>query len=326
MIKQEYDIGKKDFSVWSQQHWDVSHVTLTGKPTYEQFCQVSYAFDYTRFVLITIDKLYIGDNVYDNGNKRSLEESISLLVSEDGIKIPPLTKMVLNANDSTTYRIIDGEIYTEDLKTIIHKEKTPTMLVIPSFVERIGNFAFCGCEDISQIILGDGLKSIGKYAFAWVENQKEIVIPDSVASLGVGAFYGCNIERLKLPNQLQEISDECFLFNQIEELVIPSTVRRIGNEVFRGAFFDKVIIPEGVESIGFDAFEFLEEIELPSTLKEIAPDFYYEEVVDDSTHPPYITISKNNPKYYTKDGTLYFKSNNQMALDSKYNGIVNNDN
>lgn len=321
-----FDIGKEDFSVWNKEHEHVSHILLTGKATYEQFCQTSCAFNYTLFSFVTIDNLNILDMAYENGDKRNLEERISIFVTEDGIKVTPLDKMVLNANDSTTYRIMNGDILTEDLKTIIHKEQISPKFVVHSAVERIGNFAFCGCDEISQIILNDGLKSIGKYAFAWVENQKEILIPNSVISLGIGAFYGCNVERLKLSNQLQEIPDECFLFNQIEDLKIPSSVRRIGNEVFRGAWFEKVIVPEGVESIGFDVFENLKEIELPSTLKEIAPDFYYEEVVDDSIHPPYITISKDNPKYYAKDGTLYFKANDQVALDSVYNGIVNNDN
>lgn len=322
MEKQVYDIGKEEFSVWSQEHREVPHMILTGKTTYEQFCQMSCAFDHTKFDFITINNLYIRDNVYEDRYKRNIEETISILVTEDGIEVTPLDKMVLNANGTTTYRIVGGDIYTEVLKNIIHKEQKPSKLVIPSSIERIGNFAFCGYDEISQIILNDGLKSIGKYAFAWVENIKEVLIPNSVTTLGIGAFYGCNIERLKLSNQLQEIPDECFLFNQIEDLDIPSSVRRIENEVFRGAWFEKVIVPEGVESIGFDAFENLKGIELPSTLKEIASDFYYEEVVDDSTHPPYITISKDNPKYYAKEGTLYFRASNQIALDSAYNGIV----
>lgn len=323
---QVFDMGKEDFSIWSKEHENVSHILLTGKATYEQFCQMSCAFNYAQFRFVTIDNLYILDVTYENGNKRNLKEVISFLVAEDGIKVAPLDKMILNANSPTTYRIIDGEVYTEDFKTIIHKEQIPPKFEIPSSVERIGDFAFGGCENLFQIILNDGLKSIGKYAFAWVENIKEVVIPNSVTALGVGAFYGCNIERLKLSNQLQEIPDKCFLFNQIDDLDIPSSIRRIGNEVFRGAWLEKATIPEGVENIGFDAFENLKKIELPSTLKEIASDFYYEEVVDDSSHPPYITISKDNPKYYAKDGTLYFKANNQIALDSKYNGVVNYDN
>ena len=232
--------------------------------------------------------------------------------------------MTINTNGIATYQIIDGDILTNDLRTLIHKGTVASKFIVPSTIERIGNYAFCGCSEISQVILNEGLKSIGNYAFAWVEELLEIIIPDSVSTLGIGAFYACGIERLKLSNHLQDIPNECFLFNQLEELEIPTSVRRIGNEVFRGALFNNIIIPEGVESIGFDAFECLNEIEFPSTLKEIAPDFYYEEVVDDSTHPPYIKISKDNPKYYSKDGTLYFKSSNQVALDSIYNGIFDN--
>lgn len=323
MEKNVFDIGKEDFSVWIKEHEKVLHIVLMGRTTHERFCQLSYLFDYTRFSFVTIDNLKIGNKVSENAYTRSFEETVSYHVAEDGIKVDPLDKMILNAKGSATYRIVNGDIYTNDLKTLIHKGKLPSKLVIPSAIERIGNYVFSGCEKISQIILNDGLTSIGKYAFAWVQDLKEIMIPNSVVSLGVGAFYCCNIEKLQLSNQLQEIPDACFLFNQLEELNVPFSIRRIGNGVFRGAWFEKVVIPEGVESIGFDAFENLTEIELPSTLTEIASDFYYEEVVDDSTHPPFVKISKNNPKFYAKDGTLYFRANNQVALDCKYNGIPN---
>ena len=81
-----------------------------------------------------------------------------------------------------------------------------------------------------------------------------------------------------------------------------------------------MIIPEGVESIRFDAFEFLEEIELPSTLNEIAPDFYYEEGVDAPDNPPYITVHPDNKIYVSIDGSLYFKESGKLAIDSEYHG------
>lgn len=64
---------------------------------------------------------------------------------------------------------------------------------------------------------------------------------------------------------------------------------------------------------------------LPSTLKEIAPDFYYEECIDDPEYPPYIEVHPDNKVFFSKDGSLYFKESGELAIDSKYNGLDEND-
>mgnify|MGYP003190508721 CR=1 FL=1 len=53
---------------------------------------------------------------------------------------------------------------------------------------------------------------------------------------------------------------------------------------------------------------------------QIAPDFYYEECINDPNHPPYIEVHPNNKVFYSKEGSLYFKATGLLAIDSKYNG------
>ena len=113
----------------------------------------------------------------------------------------------------------------------------------------------------------------------------------------------------------------CFCFNCLKDLQIPSSVREICPEAFCRGDFSKVVIPEGVERIGYDSFSYLIEIELPASLKEIASDFYYESCVDFEIDPPYVRISADNPIFYAKDGSLYFRENDKLALDSCFNGI-----
>ena len=79
---------------------------------------------------------------------------------------------------------------------------------------------------------------------------------------------------------------------------------------------DEIEIPEGVEKIGYDAFEAMYHVSLPSTLLEIAPDFYYEECIDDPNHPPYIEVHPNNKVFYSKEGSLYFKATGLLAIDN----------
>lgn len=75
-----------------------------------------------------------------------------------------------------------------------------------------------------------------------------------------------------------------------------------------------------LEKIDWGVFHYLECISLPSTLKEIAPDFYYEECVGSGEYPPYVEVHPANPYFYAEGGTLYYKDNNKQVLDSPYNG------
>ena len=61
-------------------------------------------------------------------------------------------------------------------------------------------------------------------------------------------------------------------------------------------------------------------ISLPSTLLEIAPDFYFEDCIDSPDYPPYISVHPDNPVFYAKEGTLFFKKNGQVAIAHSYNG------
>ena len=163
------------------------------------------------------------------------------------------------------------------------------------------------------------MKCIGKWAFCGTGIEK-IELPDSLTTLGEGAFFMADLEKVKLSESLVAIPEECFSLCSLEELTIPKNVKIIGNRAFRSAWVSHIEIPEGVEIIGYDAFEALESIFLPSTLREIEPDFYYEECVDSPDFPPYITIHPNNPVFYSEDGTLFFKKNGKVAIDHKYNG------
>lgn len=68
---------------------------------------------------------------------------------------------------------------------------TFTQINVPGTVERIGPYAFNGCEHVSSVTIGDGVKYIGAHAFASLDPAiagKEIVLPKSVEMMEWGAF------------------------------------------------------------------------------------------------------------------------------------------
>ena len=104
-----------------------------------------------------------------------------------------LTSINVDVNNSM-YQSIDGNLYTEDGKTLIQYAigKTATSFTIPRNVTSIGVSAFYGCSSLTSITFADTIESIGSYAFSDCSGLKSIVIPDSVTSIVGYAFYACD--------------------------------------------------------------------------------------------------------------------------------------
>ena len=66
--------------------------------------------------------------------------------------------------------------------------------VIPTdgSVQKIGDYAFSGCDNIKSITIPNGVTSIREWAFMSCDCLTSITIPDSVTSIGYGAFLFCN--------------------------------------------------------------------------------------------------------------------------------------
>lgn len=320
-----YTIGSEDYSKWITRHEDIDCLVITGSSSFEEMNKLADELEYRRFHFISLQDVVVKDETYVreyDGKVCSISywERKASYVCNNEVGICPLQKMYFNSERTSDFLIENGTIFSKEKRTLVHMEDVPQILDIGRQIYHIGNFAFAGMSEIESIVLHEGLKSIGAYAFASVEGLANITLPDSLTQLGEATFYSCDIEKLKLSANLTDIPDMCFQYNELEEIEFPSSIKSIGNSAFHCNWLEKVIIPEGVEQIGYDAFGNLAEIELPSTLKAIAPDFYYEEPVDDGCYPPYIKLSSLNPIFYSKDGSLYFKENDKLALDHAYNG------
>lgn len=73
---------------------------------------------------------------------------------------------------------------------------TFTQINVPGTVERIGPYAFNGCEHVSSVTIGDGVKYIGAHAFTYLDPAlagKEIVVPKSVQSIDLEPFDNTRI-------------------------------------------------------------------------------------------------------------------------------------
>ena len=62
---------------------------------------------------------------------------------------------------------------------------------IPEDVIGIGYSAFCNCNAITSVIIGDGVTYIDDEAFKNCENLTSVDIPNQVTSIGKFAFKDC---------------------------------------------------------------------------------------------------------------------------------------
>ena len=85
-----------------------------------------------------------------------------------------------------------------------------------SLLENIGNYAFYGCENLTNFEIPDNVTSIGNYAFYDCKGLTNIEIPGNVISIGCYALYGCTgLTSLTFenPNNWQRASDSGFNSN-----------------------------------------------------------------------------------------------------------------
>lgn len=235
----------------------------------------------------------------------------------DNERISLLEKMIVNRKYSDVFEVKDKMVFCDNGWVLVHVP-VDMDLKIPEAVEIIGRCAVTGNQIVESIEFPTNVRIIDDYAFCDCDKLYRVIMHNGITAIGKSCFHSCDIGQLQLSQSLAEIPYAAFSYNWIEYLEIPSSVKRIGAEAFQCNYIenDDLVIPEGVEVIEYNAFRSpFKHVHLPSTLKEIAYDFYYEEMVDDPEEmKPYVNIHPDNPVYYSKDGILYSRETGKEVL------------
>lgn len=133
-----------------------------------------------------------------------------------------------------------------------------THLDLPSGVRSIGRFAFSGCSNLSRLSLPSEVTSIGSYAFEGCSGLIRLSLPPGVTSIGSSAFVDCgSLVELSLPSSITSIGASAFAgCRSLKSLVLPPGLTSIANSLFCGCrSLTSLSIPTGITSIGTSAFE-----------------------------------------------------------------------
>lgn len=149
----------------------------------------------------------------------SIYEDFTYTVDENGfVEITGYT------NDTATSVVIPDEIEGKKVVSIGKSafEKHPALekLTISDNVESIGQRAFYKCFSLNYIQLGRNVKNIDKYAFSLCEEN------------GIFASYDeKQINKLIIPENLQNMHQNAFFYANVEELIIPDYVTDINQQL-----------------------------------------------------------------------------------------------
>lgn len=180
------------------------------------------------YYLPNLKSLYLGRNMYDCNNSDYQFNGLNL----EEITVGPLVTKIndrLFSYNSHLYSLIFSE--NSKLMTIgehaFERCISLSKIVLPNFVEVIGNYAFRDNSKLENIELSQNLKSIGSSAFENCTLIKKIILPNHLESIGLSAFLKCSIKELFIPKSVKSINTSAFSNNPLSIISFEETDKPI---------------------------------------------------------------------------------------------------
>lgn len=117
-------------------------------------------------------------------------------------------------------------------------------LVIPSGIEKLGDYAFLGCTSLDSVVIPDSVSSLGVSVFNGCVNLKSVTLSNSLTSIGDYQFENCrSLQSVTIPDSvvsLMSAFNDCI---RLKEVTLGRGLTSIGSGVFKGC--------ESLESVSF---------------------------------------------------------------------------
>lgn len=111
----------------------------------------------------------------------------------------------------TCFELNNGVLYFDAEKYSGGRVLTVPDKINGQAVTAIGEKCFYDCDELTTIILPEGILSIGRNAFAECDNLRGMNIPETVSSIGARAFYNCpSFEAIYIPVSVTSIGTDAF--------------------------------------------------------------------------------------------------------------------
>ncbi|HEX7654555.1 MAG TPA: leucine-rich repeat domain-containing protein [Verrucomicrobiae bacterium] len=168
-----------------------------------------------------------------------------------------LTNITVDSQNPV-YSSYQGALFTKDHGTLV---QFPTgyagRYTVPANVKNIGQEAFVGSTNLTEVILSGSVTNIERDAFANCYSLTNFQFSTNLCNLGGGVFaVDRGLKNLILPTGITTLGTSLLLSSGITHIVIPETVTNIGAAAFCGSTnLRSVTIPASVTLIDSSAFE-----------------------------------------------------------------------
>ena len=135
---------------------------------------------------------------------------------------------------------------------------------------------FLGEEEITDLVIPDGVTSVGQYCFSHCDQIQSVTIPESVSIINQYAFRSCsNVTSISIPKEVGIIGDYAFAgCLDLTSILIPEGLNTIGNGAFSNCNnLESVIIPESITTIGNAAFGLDKKLQYVLMKASVPPSF-----------------------------------------------------
>lgn len=171
-----------------------------------------------------------------------------------------------------------GEAYTvqypkscKEIKDRAYHMASLKEIVIPDWIETVGDMVFMNTKDVTKIEIGKGLKKVGERIFEGCNNIASIKVAPENSLFASKDDILYNKEMTQLIRCATDARDA--EGHRVESVAVPTTVKVIAANAFNQCIYLKhITLNEGLETIGSDAFyrcDYLEEMNIPSTVSQI---------------------------------------------------------
>lgn len=156
-----------------------------------------------------------------------------------------------------------------------HLRDEISRVVLPNGLTSVGDLAFYQCGRLTSVTLPEKVIRIGHYAFAGCKKMTTIDIGAALRSIGNAAFYECeSLDAIRLPYGLESIGYEAFFkCSSLSAITLPKKLSQIGSSAF--AYCTGLVKAEILSNINilpewtFYGCDLLAVVVLPETVTEI---------------------------------------------------------
>lgn len=185
-----------------------------------------------------------------------------------------------------------------------------TSVVLQEGVTIIGSEAFFGCKHLRSIDLPESVDSIKTAAFAECIRLEAITMPEKMSDIGPYAFFKCeSLTNMEFPSGLKWISKNTMAYcKALQTLSLPEGIRSIEASAFNECIvLEGVVVPNSTVAIGDKAFygcRALNKVTIPPSVTRLGTRIFFPKMGQNMIPKLTIYCSNGSPIY------IYCRSNN----------------